>query len=264
MRMGDDQCEPCTCLQELGEDCFQTSSLDIPPWLQSNGNPTPAKSCVSEPQMDGSQTCECGRGMSACSIHPSTPNEWIASMRDSLAKTLALLESKQELLKEPDRGFTEKSCVLLGLLDPDTSSWRMWPLLPRRVLTKWSKTWPKWGMTCDGVAYAHPMWERRISGTDGGAWLPTPTATDWKRTPQKRTYAMRPITIGAPDDLAKFAVRESGIAHARLEPSLWEWAMGIPVRFTKSKDWVTHKSRSKRQQHSKSSQKDGLIDENCV
>jgi hypothetical protein len=108
-------------------------------------------------------------------------------MRDSLARTLALLESRQAYLKEPDQVFTEKSCVLLASLDRDTCSWRT---LQQSFLTDsepFSQTWPRWGMTQGGYAYAHPMSERRITVTDGG-YLPTPTVSSgaqvaWNKTP---------------------------------------------------------------------------------
>jgi DNA (cytosine-5)-methyltransferase 1 len=65
--------------------------------------------------------------------------------------------------------------------------------------------------------------------------IPTPTASDHKRTPMKEVYANRPKTLGVADDLAKWAVRKSGLAHARLEPALWEWAMGWPQGWTELK-----------------------------
>lgn len=58
--------------------------------------------------------------------------------------------------------------------------------------------------------------------------IPTPTASDWKRTPMKSVYAFRPWYEKCPDDLAKWAVRQSGLNHARLVPDLWRWAMGLP------------------------------------
>ena len=323
------ECAPCTCSPESEEDSLLTSSLDIPPWLQSNGNPTHVKSSENGRQTDGSPTCKYGRGMSDCSIHPSTPAEWIASMRDSLVRTLVLLESRQDLLKEPDRGFTEKSCVLLGLLDHDTSSWRMWPLLPQKVLTKLSKTWSKWGMTVDGVAYAHPMWERRINVTDGGGYsLPTPTVAmeapnknantkgpknlvevaqgKWNHlwpTPRNcsslsatlspklaahkypnletvvaRTIWPTPVMSMSKGSSPASLTRKSGadrssdrLDHAvmatdggQLNPPWVEWLMGFPIGFTASKDWVTHKSRSKQRSRSKFSAKVGSTDENCI
>ena len=67
------------------------------------------------------------------------------------------------------------------------------------------------------------------SGSDsGGSRMPTPTATDWKRTPIKNTYADLKLRPKGTDDLAKWALRESGIQHGRLVPDLWRWAMGFP------------------------------------
>ena len=83
---------------------------------------------------------------------------------------------------------------------------------------------------------------RRTDGTEFGL-LPTPTATDWKRTPIKRDYAMRPFTINAPDDLAKWAARNSGLGHVQLEPTLWEWMMGFPIGWTDLKQQATPSCR---------------------
>lgn len=169
--------EHAICSPESVADCWPTSFSDTGQLSLLSGNHTPAKSYASDPPKDGSQSCTCGKEMSDCSIHPSTPEKWIASMRDSLAKTLALLESRQAYLREPDQVFTEKSCALLASLDRDTCSWRT---LQQSFLTDsepFSQTWPRWGMTQGGYAYAHPMSERRITGTDGFYWQ-TPVADD--------------------------------------------------------------------------------------
>ena len=169
--------EHAICSPESAADCLPTSSSGIGQLSLLSGIHTPAKSYASDPPKDGSPNCTCGKEMSDCSIHPSTPEKWIASMRDSLAKTLALLESRQVYLREPDQVFTEKSCALLASLDRDTCSWRM---LQQSFLTDsepFSQTWPRWGMTQGGYAYAHPMSERRITETGGGYWQ-TPVADD--------------------------------------------------------------------------------------
>jgi hypothetical protein len=156
---------------------LQTSFLDTDPSLQSSGTSTLAKSSGSEAETDGSLTCECGKETFGCSIHPSTPDEWVASMQDFLAKICQSLESKRVLVKEPDQGFTEKSCVSLAWLDRNTCSWKT---SQQSFLTDWepfSETWPRWGMTQGIYAYAHPMSERRITEIDG-SYLPTPMATD--------------------------------------------------------------------------------------
>ncbi len=170
--------EHAICSPGLVEDYSQTSSLGTGQLSLLSGMDTPAKSCENVPQKDGSPACMCGKGTLDCSIHPSTPEAWIASMRDSLARTLALLESRQVYLREPDQVFTEKSCALLALFDRDSCSWKT---LQQSLVTDsepYSQTWPRWGMTAGGSAYAHPMSERRITETDGLSWIPTPTGSD--------------------------------------------------------------------------------------
>lgn len=166
-----------------------TSSSDTNQLSLLSGSHTLAESCANEPKTDGSPDCTCGKAMSDCSIHPSTPAAWIAFMQDSLARTLALLESRQAYLREPEAVFTVKSCALLASFDRDTCSWRT---LQQSFLTDsepFSQTWPRWGMTAGGFAYEHPMSGRRITETDGFCW-PTPTVTTgvqvaWDKTPRQ-------------------------------------------------------------------------------
>ena len=170
-------CRPCTSLQESAADYLPTSFSDMSQLSLWSGNHTPAKSYENEPQKDGSPDCTCGKETSDCSIHPTTPDAWIASMQDSLARTLASLESRQAYLREPDQVFTEKSCALLASFDRATCFWRT---LQQSFLTDsepFSQTWPRWGMTAGGYAYAHPMSGRRIIEIDGFYWQ-TPVADD--------------------------------------------------------------------------------------
>jgi DNA (cytosine-5)-methyltransferase 1 len=165
--------EQCTSLPVTEEGSLPTLSLDTNPQLQLSGMPMPAKSSENGQQTDGSPVCECGKGTFNCLIHPNTPEKWTAFMQDSLAKTLALLENRQAYMREPDQVFTEKSCGSLAWYDQSSSSWKTYQ---QSLVTDWepySETWPRWGMTQGGSAYAHPMSERRITETDGLHW-PTP------------------------------------------------------------------------------------------
>lgn len=269
-------CEPCTFLQEQGGVSLPTESLDIPLWLQSNGSHTLVKSLENEQQTDGFPDWLCGKGMLETLTLRSTPNEWIASMRDSLAKTLALLENKQALVRKPDRGFTVKSCELLAQLDHDSSSWKMSPQLSQTALNKLSKTWPSWGMTLDGCVYEHPMSGHRITATDGSHW-PTPTAHDAKdsgtapsegkrKTPNLAWQVKNwptPRTKGMCGGSGAWALlkKNTTIEEARLmgagnggklNPMWVEWLMGWPIEYTDSKHSEMVKSRSKSQSRSKS------------
>jgi hypothetical protein len=179
--------------------------------------------------------------MSDCSIHPNTPEKWIASMRDSLARTLASLESRQAYLREPDQVFTEKSCALLASFDPDTCSWKT---LQQSFLTDsepFSQTWPRWGMTRGGYAYAHPMSERRITVTDGG-YLPTPLVSTGSKWGKREDYHSNLSEIA---QLPEY--RHLDGKYVSLQ---WlAWFMGFPTEWANSKVTEMRKSRFKQQQH---------------
>ena len=268
--------EQCTFSPVSVADSLPTSSSDIGQLSLWSGSPTPAKFSANEQQKDGSPKCECGKGMSECSIHPNTPDEWIASMRGSLARTLALLESRQAYLKEPDQVFTEKSCALLTRYDRNSSSWKT---LQQSFLTDsepFSETWPRWGMTLDGAAYAHPMSERRITETDGSCW-PTPdtrgfvnegslsmfskmcanhaeyVAMSYRAAAGKKAMFWTTPTVhnskecNAKSESQRNTPTLAAQVGGTLNPYWVEWLMGFPIGFSASKDWATHKSRSKQQ-----------------
>jgi hypothetical protein len=207
-------------------------------------------------------------------------------MRDSLAKTLVSLESKQAYLMEPDQVFTVKFCESLAWYDQNSCSWRTYQQSFLTDSEPYLETWPRWGMTQGGFAYAHPMSERRITETDGFSWLPTPTSSDpqlERRAKHGKHFQTSTGTVRRKNEdgsssmlgLAGYVrmwptptanedaagrpngkmqkmlgnhpnVRNSGIG--TLNVSWVEWLMGFPIGFTASKDWVTHKSRSKQPQ----------------
>ena len=227
-------CKPCTYSQELEEDYLPTSFSDTRQLSLLSWNHTPAKSCENEQQKDGFQSCACGKGTLDCLIHPSTPDKWIASMQDSLAKTLALLESRQAYLRGPDQVFTVKSCVSLAWLDQNSCSWRTYQQSFLMDSEPYSQTWPRWGMTQGGSAYAHPMSARRITETDGFYW-PTPTAHNAKET-------------NAPSESNRNTPTLAAQVGGKLNPDFVGWMMGFPIAWANSKATETHKSPSKLQQ----------------
>jgi hypothetical protein len=274
--------EQCTYLPGSEADCLPTLSSDIGQLSLLSGSHTPAKSYGNEQQKDGSPDCTCGKGTLECSIHPSTPEKWIAYMQDSLVRTLALLESRQAYLKEPDQVFTEKSCVLLASFDQNTCSWRT---LQQSFLTDselYSETWPRWGMTQGGAAYAHPMWERRITETDGSQWptpransamastitqenswnmdrfpnletvvgrmmWPTPAARDFKGARLVETMiatGRNPQTNSLPDSVGE----QSGL---RLNPNWVSWLMNFPIGFAATHETMGFNSKESKNANAK-------------
>lgn len=270
-------CAPCTYSQDTEVDCLPTGSSGTAQLSLLSGMDMPAKSCESAQPKDGSPACTCGTAMSDCSIHPHTPEAWIASMRDSIARTLAWLENRQAYLREPAQVFTAKSCASLAWFDQSSFSWKT---SQRSLVTGWaqfSETWPRWGTTVAGCAFVHPMSERRITETDGLLWptplasdgtggglrepdgkrgprvkdvilgngiWPTPATRDYKgaRTPRAMQKTGRnPATNSLPDALGA----HSGLS---VNPNWVEWLMGFPIGFTDSKDLVMPRSRSKQPQ----------------
>lgn len=60
--------------------------------------------------------------------------------------------------------------------DPETSCWKTLQGTLVSDLDMFSETWPGWGMTLNGYAYALPMPEHHTAGA-GYSLLPTPTAS---------------------------------------------------------------------------------------
>ena len=148
-----------------------------------------AECLENELQKDGSPTCACGKETFGCSIHPNTRGEFLASMRVSLAKTLAALGHKPGSQKEREAAFIEKCSELLMWYDPDICSWKMSPPSSKKSGYKpSSKTLPRAGMMRAGRVYLHQQPVPRTTVIGGGVlqnnekmW-PTPRASEPGRT----------------------------------------------------------------------------------
>lgn len=120
----------CTFLPEPEADCSPTSSLGMSPSAPSSGMPTAARSCESDPPMDGSPACMCTRETFGCSVHPNTPVGWIASMRGSLASLLASPEIKKARQMSGENSL-QKSFASLKSSDPNISFSKMYQDSPQ-------------------------------------------------------------------------------------------------------------------------------------
>lgn len=117
-------------------------------------------------------------------------------------------------------------------------------LTPQRDLVsphgweEYSETWPRSGMTRNGIAYQLPTLAHLTGATESGLW-PTPSARDGKgaRLPETMAKTGRnPDSNSLPD-----AVEFRG-APGRLNPLWVEWLMGYPVGWTGLKDSETQSS----------------------
>jgi len=167
---------------------------------------------------------------------------------DSLAKVSPLPAKGQGYKREQGQ---DCGLSFQGLLEKSKQSGFGLKTLPSLSDGEWvlsSLTFPKWGTMRNGVYWEVETLEGQASERECG-FLPTPTSTDWKRTPMKTNYAYRPMTRGTSDTLAQWAVRESGLPHARLVPDLWEWVLSWPLMWTGLEPLVMVKYLSWRLRH---------------
>jgi hypothetical protein len=238
--------------QALVEEYLGASSLDGAPSAPLNGKPIQQAYCAPDKMTDFSRLSRFG--MTYKPLTESRGEELLTLFReDFLARTSAPQEKAQESM-EKDQECGEKWHASFVKYDHNLSLWRTHQCSLLGDLEEFLETWPQWGLMRDGECWEQRMLEQSIKGTEFGLLekIPTPTASDHKRTPMKKSYADRPKTLGVPDDLAKWAVRKSGLDHARLEPVLWEWAMGWPEGWTDLKPLVMDKSHYVQQQHGES------------
>lgn len=254
-------CEPCTSSPERGEDSLPISFWDISQSAPLNGTPTPAESSENEPQTDGSPACTCMRETYSCLIHPSGLAEWTASMRDSLARILALQDPGQAL-KASIAVCGVRSSALLAWFDPATSSWKTRQLSLVEDWAPFSETWPRSGTMRNGQCWELPMLVPHTSASDGGALhgVTTPTVNDSKNRTLPPSLRWRgnlagwllrngtvptPTVCGNYNRVGASATSGNGLATVAggcLNPAWVEWLMAWPMGWTALPASATDKS----------------------
>jgi hypothetical protein len=182
LEMGEAVCVPSTSSLAPEAASSPTSSSATRPKQRSKSTRIVATSSGREIATDGFQeACGLSRPTSAESIPPTGKDEWIASMRASLARTSAWLE---EVKASPDHAaaYGARSSVSLMFYDHSSSSWKTHQQSLLGGLIEYSETWPSWGMMRDGQCCPLPPLVPHTFGRAGGAGhgslIPTPTKTD--------------------------------------------------------------------------------------
>lgn len=129
----------------------------------------------------------------------------------------------------------------LAKYDPVTSLWKTAQCSFIEDLGESLATFPRSGMTRNGLLWELPMLERRTREKESGFW-PTPTATDYKGSPTVETTLSRAQKssrgVRLPEELTRRGV------YGLLNPQWVEWLMGWPIGHTDLKPLETDKSRS--------------------
>jgi hypothetical protein len=171
----------------------------------------------------------------------------------SVAASLARISA----LPEVDAAWTviEADCGQNTLesfakLDLDSSLWRTHQHLLTGDLDEFSQTWPRSGMTRNGIAYPLPPLAPLTYETEFG-YLPTPQASDslhefspatnmlvlWN----KETTGLRPsgAKIGSSLRWCREFVMEQQRTGGNLNPEWYEVLMGYPIGWTELEDSET-------------------------
>jgi len=195
-----------------------TASVSSGHALTTDTCPTPQYSAIS--------------GHSSVRGTPQAIREWLmSSAPDSPASRLAPQESDSELTTSAICGPQQSSAS--AWYDRDTACWRTYQdSFLAATLEPYSETWPRAGMTLDGVFYPQPKWERPIDETGCSFW-PTPTKRDYRSPHADNSEAFegrKNNPRGVP--LVEQVQREAGGVGGQLNPTWVEWLMGWPLAWT--------------------------------
>lgn len=243
-------CEQCTSLPGLVADSSLTSSLDIRQLSLLSGSGSNVKFSEKEQRMDGSQGLKSMREMYGYSMGPCTREKWIAYMRDSLAKIYPMLAKGLEWEKAQEAASMGKYYGSLGRYDQNTFSLKTSQLSLIEDMNSSSQTWPRWGFLQDGVAYVHPMSERRMPVIGGGVWLPTPLKTDGMKFLKFKLKSVLKPTFGTHVNSIPYYLAAN---YGRIPSAeILTWAMGWPNGWVRLNLQEMDKSHSKPQSHGNS------------
>ena len=154
----------------------------------------------------------------------------MSSAADFPAKTSALPETGQGWQANAP-AYGASTPELLASFDPVSSSWKTSQLCFLEGLTTYSGTWPRSGMTRNGIAYLLDSLDSRKYGTVSGYW-PTPTKSDAKRCAQFKLASLTKRVRSVNGNKWNFAEHAAEMLGTYPHPELVEWLMGFPKGWT--------------------------------
>lgn len=168
------------CLPEGAAGFSGASSLDGAVCAPSKWSPTLVTCCLPASATDFLIASLFG---TTCKPSTATPGAGtsMSSAAASPAKTSALQARAPESTASA-AGFGATWRGSLARFDPSTSSWRTAQPSLLGDSGECSVTWPRSGMTADGLCWELPMLGRPTSATGSGLWA-TPIATDGSKCP---------------------------------------------------------------------------------
>lgn len=160
---------------------------------------------------------------------------------------------------------------LLARYDRDSCSWKTVQPSLLGDSDEFLETWPRYGMTRNGVSYLRPTLKLRTSANDSGLW-PTPVASDTGSRLKPYAQGGTPLSLAVKLWPTPTAMTRTGGAalckwggsrsreklrtmvsseelNGPLNPQWVEWLMGWPIGWTDLQPLATDKYREWLQQH---------------
>jgi len=160
-----------------------------------------------------------------------TESASMSSAEDFHAKT-SVLRARGQGLQASGRDCGVTTRASLAKYDRTTSSWRTSQRCFLEGLEKFSETWPRSGMTRNGIAYELPALDCHTAEIESGLW-PTPRTSDSDTPSMPRVEQIRQGRSWHAYQLreAMLSIR-SDLQRKYAPPSLYERAMGFPAGWT--------------------------------
>ena len=189
-----------TYLQEQGEESSAASFADIPAFVLSRLNITPAKSYCSASGTASSQSFQSGTTLPH-STESHGADTLTSCVEDSRVRTSAQPERAQDsTASEAASGL--KCLGSLARFDLDSRLWKTHQFSLLGGLESFSETWPRWGMMRGGECWELSTPELRTRENESGLWR-TPTVgmlnADRAKDPE---YGQRKLAKGQTITLA--------------------------------------------------------------
>lgn len=202
------------CSQKAFMPACATSDLLPALWVTSSGTPTPRRSCWPGWKRRPWSQLLYGPGICRMSDGSDGLEQWIASLRDSLASRTAWPEAE----KAPTTiaGSGRQSATAFAWFDRGSSSWKTSPGCD--LLGEWlpfSQTWSRSGFVSNGTACERLTWAPAISASGCSSWATSDTNTS--------TYSngrmgpnIREQVVSWPTPASRDAKGENSETHATL------------------------------------------------
>lgn len=234
-----------TYLLESGEVSSAECYSDIPAFVLSKSSRYAEKSSCNASATESSQNSQSG---TMCELSTANRGEEKSTVSAEASPAKTSLQREKERVstgREADCGLNLQES--LARYDPATHLWRTRQCSLFEGLGECLETFPRSGMTQNGLLWELTTWAHPTGASESGFWrIPTPLASDGsKQQANSKVRHLRKSNFGARLHSAPYWILKN--YNMRCTPTMSEWLMGYPISWTDSAPLAMDKFRSWRQ-----------------